>query len=133
MKISKKIEYWVDIAEYDMKTADHMQRSGRYLYTAFMCQQAIEKILKALHIQKFGKEAPLTHNLAYLQEVVDINLPESDIELLALLTTYYIEGRYPSYKKKLSLLVDEEKASGILKNSKEVYQCLRSKIELEEQ
>ena len=88
------------------------------------------KILKALHIQKFGKEASLTHNLPYLQEVVDLNLSESVIELLAQLTTYYIEGRYPNYKKKLSLLVDEEKASEILKKSKGVYQCLRSKVEL---
>ena len=49
-----------------MKTAEAMLRSGRYMYTAFMCQQSIEKLIKAIYIDKFSNDAPRTHNLTYL-------------------------------------------------------------------
>ena len=96
MDPKKKIEYWLDIADYDMQTAHHMQRSNRYLYAVFMCQQAIEKILKALYIQKLGKEAPFSHNLVYLHSLIDVGLTDEKLLTMAELTTYYIEGRYPT-------------------------------------
>jgi HEPN domain-containing protein len=34
----EKVEYWIDISEYDMETAAAMLESGRYLYVGFMCQ-----------------------------------------------------------------------------------------------
>ena len=69
MEISEKIEYWLDIADYDIQTARSMQNTGRYLYTVFMCQQAAEKILKANYIRRFSKEAPfflLLNNIYFL-------------------------------------------------------------------
>ena len=87
MKLSEKIDYWLDIADYDIETSYHMQSSNRYLYTVFMCQQAIEKILKALHLKKFSKEAPPSHNLVYLQSLLDLNLTQTQLQLLADLTT----------------------------------------------
>jgi HEPN domain-containing protein len=128
MNISEKIEYWLDIADYDMETSRSMQKSGRYLYTVFMCQQAIEKILKALYLQEISKEAPLSHNLVYLQSLLRLNLSKAQLRVLADLTTYYIEGRYPSYKKRLSTLIGREKSSKILKESEEIYRWLKSKI-----
>ena len=121
MNISEKIEYWLDIADYDMETSRSMQKSGRYLYTVFMCQQAIEKVLKALYLQEISKEAPLSHNLVYLQSLLRLNLSKAQLRVLADLTTYYIEGRYPSYKKRLSTLIGREKGSKILKESEEIY------------
>lgn len=42
-----KVTYWIDIADYDLETADAMFITKRWLYVAFMCHQAIEKTLKA--------------------------------------------------------------------------------------
>ena len=42
-----KVAYWLDIANYDLDTAEAMYRTGRWLYVAFMCHQVIEKTLKA--------------------------------------------------------------------------------------
>ena len=42
-----KVAYWIDIADYDMETAETLYDGGRWLYVAFMCHQAIEKTLKA--------------------------------------------------------------------------------------
>jgi HEPN domain-containing protein len=118
----------MDIADYDMETSRSMQKSGRYLYTVFMCQQAIEKVLKALYLQEISKEAPLSHNLVYLQSLLRLNLSKTQLRVLADLTTYYIEGRYPSYKKRLSTLISREKSSKILKESEEIYRWLKSKV-----
>lgn len=128
MDIQKKTDYWLDIAEYDIKTARSMQKGGRYLYTVFMCQQAVEKMLKTLYIMKFSKEAPLSHNLVYLQSLLELNLSEDRLKLLSDLTAYYIEGRYPSYKAKLSKLVDKKRSEEILKKSGALYKWLKQKL-----
>ena len=122
------MDYWLDIADYDIKTARSMQKAGRYLYTVFMCQQAIEKLLKALYHVKFSKEAPYSHNLVYLQSLLELNLSEERLQLLSELTAYYIEGRYPSYKAKLSKLVDKKKSEVILKKSGALYRWLKLKL-----
>ena len=37
MTEQNKIDYWIDIADYDLKTAEAMLETGRYLYVGFMC------------------------------------------------------------------------------------------------
>ncbi|UCE08346.1 MAG: HEPN domain-containing protein [bacterium] len=49
--MEKEISYWIEHAQYDLGTAEAMLISGRYLYVTFMCQQAIEKLLKAIIIK----------------------------------------------------------------------------------
>jgi len=41
-----KIQYWIDLSDYDLETANAMLKSTRYLYVGFMCPQTIEKALK---------------------------------------------------------------------------------------
>ncbi len=45
--MNKRIEYWVDLSDYDLETANAMLKSKRYLYVGFMCHLTIEKIFKA--------------------------------------------------------------------------------------
>ena len=40
------VEHWVERAEYDLGTAKAMLETARYLYVAYMSQQAVEKLLK---------------------------------------------------------------------------------------
>jgi HEPN domain-containing protein len=129
MKLQEKIAYWIDIAEYDMKTAQSLHRSSRYLYAVFTCQQAIEKILKAIHLSEYTKEAPYSHNLVYLQGLLTLELHKDHLELLAELTAYYIEGRYPSYKTRLSTMVSKEKSASALRRTKRLFKWLRLRVE----
>jgi HEPN domain-containing protein len=41
MDSQEKFEHWLDAAEYDLQTAEAMLVAGRWLYVAFMCQQAV--------------------------------------------------------------------------------------------
>lgn len=61
------VEQWIERAEYDLETAISLLKGKRYLYVAFMCQQSIEKMLKA-YIASLGKNPPLVHNLLRLSE-----------------------------------------------------------------
>jgi len=130
MNLSEKVNFWIENAEYDIDTAKSMLEAKRYVYTLFACQQAIEKILKAMYLYKNGKEAPRSHNLVYLVSLVDISLEDADIDTLAELSSFYIEGRYPDYKKKINEMVNQEKAITVMKKSEELFQCIKSRITL---
>ena len=83
MDISQKIDYWLDIADYDIQTARSLHSSGRYLYAVFMCQQATEKMLKANYMGKFSKEAPFSHNLVYLNSLMELGISDKQLKLIA--------------------------------------------------
>lgn len=129
---TEKIEHWLDIAEYDLETAVAMQVSRRYLYTAFMCQQALEKLLKAVYIHQKGQEAPRTHNLLQLYEALDLPKNSDYLQLLGQLNAYYIKGRYPIYKQKLSKMLDEKSSQSLLAKSEEIFKWLKSRLPLKD-
>ncbi len=128
MDKQEKVEYWLDISDYDLETARAMFFSGRYLYVVFMCQQAIEKIIKALYIHISGQEPPKTHNLAFIFQKSGLKASQETLNFLNLLTAHYIQNRYPEYKSRLSTVLDKNKARQYLKQTEEVYQWLNSLI-----
>jgi len=128
---SEKYLCWEDVANYDLKTAEAMLDSGRYLYVVFMCQQAVEKITKGLFVLNNGEEPPRTHNILFLFEKIQfktqpittkLEYKEFFEELLA----FYISARYPSYKEKISSAINQERAQDILTKTKEAFSWLKS-------
>ena len=59
--MDRVVAHWVERAKYDLETAKVMLETERYLYVGYMCQQAVEKILKAMIAQK-NKETLPVHN-----------------------------------------------------------------------
>lgn len=41
------VQKWLDIVEQDMKVAELTHNNGYWLYAAFLCHQALEKVIKA--------------------------------------------------------------------------------------
>ena len=126
MNKKDKIEYWLDIADYDLATAQAMMDTNRYLYVVFMCQQAIEKIIKALYVQAFDDEPPRSHNLGFIFKKIAVDAPTDTMQHLNMLSAYYIESRYPEYKERLSSIIDKGKAKKLLLKTEEVYAWLKS-------
>ena len=76
--MNKVVRNWAATANYDLRTADAMYKAGRYLYVIFMCHLAIEKMLKAILVQKFSRDAPpKIHNLINLAQRTEITLPDN--------------------------------------------------------
>ena len=132
MNKQDKYEHWADIAQYDLDTADAMLKSGSYLYVAFMCQQAIEKLVKGLYVWHLDQEPPRTHNIFSIYKAIfEIDAPTTEQEsqiasLFAELLAHYISERYPSYRERLSTAISKEKAIETLQKTREVFTWLLS-------
>lgn len=129
-KNDKITKYWIEHSEYDLKTAEAMYKSRRYLYVTFMCQQAIEKILKAIITTISSEPPPKIHNLVRLAELAGIKtmLDQEQIALLASLTPFCIEARYADYQEKMSRLTKRKLAGEYLSKTKELYKWLRKMV-----
>jgi HEPN domain-containing protein len=127
--MDKYVSHWLERSNYDLETAKAMLDAGRYLYVAYMCQQAIEKLLKAI-IAQHGKENLPIHNLNRLAELAELRreLAAEQVDLLAELTAYNIEARYGDYKESLSEVVDTQKANALYAQTKGLFQWLYTKI-----
>lgn len=140
MHNEEKYNYWEDIAIYDLETAEAMLISGRYLYVVFMCQQAVEKLVKGLFVLYKEEEPPRIHNIWNIfDRIFDIDKfgenekqdAEKYFSFFDELLAYYISERYPSYKQKLSQSITKEKATEVLIETKEVFSWLKSLRTLE--
>ncbi|NPU99838.1 MAG: HEPN domain-containing protein [Brevinematales bacterium] len=119
--IHERIEYWLDLANYDLDTAFAMQDAERFLYVGFLSHQVIEKGLKALHWKKTESEPPFTHNLIILIQkcgVID-EVPEGFLKISEELMPLGISARYPDDKDMLLDILTREKCNEILSTVKD--------------
>lgn len=130
MNKNEKISYWVNIAEYDLKTAKVMLEGKRYVYVGFMCHQAIEKILKALYTKIKNDTPPFTHNLLFLSEKCGLlkMMDEEKISFLHSLQPLNIESRYPSYKDFLFTKLNYTNTKEILKETKTYFKWIKNML-----
>lgn len=124
----EKYEYWLDAAKYDLDSAGAMYSGGRWLYVAFMCQQAIEKLCKGLYTLYVGDDVPRVHNISGIIDRFSDKLPavptDEQYKFFDRLTAYYLKGRYPEYKQKVSAMLDEQEANALLNETKGVFEWL---------
>lgn len=130
MNKEEKYLYWLDAAEYDLLSAESMFETGRYTYVVFMCQQSLEKLIKGLYNFYIDDNIPRVHNVSFIfAKVADnINIEADDFkyELFDKLSSYYLQGRYPSFKEKVSQMVDKNEANKVLEQTKEVFLWLKA-------
>jgi len=131
-KNNEKINYWLELADYDAETAKAMLDSGRFLYVGFMCHQVVEKALKAVLSQNLAKEevAPKTHNLIKLANLCGIyeHLLEEQQDFLAQLNPLNIEARYPQYKEQLLNAMNKSECEKIIFKTGDFLCLIKSKL-----
>jgi len=104
--VNKKesIRYWLESAKEDWKVARHLFEKRDYSYSLFLGHLTIEKILKAIYVDRLNEIPPYTHRLVSLAEKASVNLKDEQLELLETITDFNLEARYPdekfSFKKK---------------------------------
>ena len=126
----KVIDNWIALAEYDLSTAQAMLQARRYLYVGFMCQQAVEKILKACFVQHHGSTPPYTHNLLRLVGDLPWEQQVSALhqETFEMLNSYYIESRYTEDIAELQASLTEKKAVELLNRTKELMEWIKTRL-----
>jgi HEPN domain-containing protein len=127
---SDKVAYWLDIADYDMETAETLYNGGRWLYVAFMCHQVIEKTLKAYWCGTQSVEPPYTHNLTRLSEGcgLDSEMNEAQLDIIETLIPMNIQARYPEYKDQLARMLTQENCRKIIDETKALQQWIKNKL-----
>jgi len=118
---------WFKQADYDMETAEFMFKGERYFYTVFMCHLSIEKTLKGLIIQKNKEAPPKTHNLLYLIEIIDLELPEDMYDFVFTLNRVSVLTRYPDNLQRMLNEYSMDTTEQILEKGKELLKWLKTK------
>ncbi len=127
MELNSKIQYWLDIATYDLDTAKAMLETGRYLYVGFMCHQVIEKSFKAYFWYSVLEEPPYSHNLLLLAEKSNLKsqLDDNKNRLINRLMPLNIQSRYPQDKDELIKVLTEQLCLDLVKQTEELYKWIR--------
>ncbi len=121
--MKKETKEWIEKAKEDLDTANFCFKGKRFEVAIFFSQQAAEKAMKALLLEKTGKIIK-THDLVLLSKKLDA--PEKIIEHAKELTLAYTYVRYPgiprikNIKKKSRAFLDY--AEGVIKWIKESLQ-----------
>ena len=125
-----KVKYWLSIAEYDLETAEAMHQTGRWLYVAFMCHQAIEKTLKAYWCGTQAEDPPYTHNHKRLADGCGLynQMSEYQKDFLNTITNYNIEARYPEDKEALVQTLSPEACRELIDQTKQLTQWIKDKL-----
>ena len=126
--MKKEIRNWLDSAQYDLETAEHMYNTGRYIYTIFMCHLAVEKLLKAKIEEVSEKIPPKNHNLRYLIKLSTLELPEEMFVFVSKLSDVSIPTRYPEDFGELLNNYNKGATRSYLAKTTEVYQWIRNCI-----
>ncbi len=98
MDKKQTIQYWLESAKDDWKVSNHLFETSDYPYSLFFGHLTIEKILKAIYVDRLNESPPYTHRLVYLAEKTSLNLTAEQLELLETITDFNMEARYPDEK-----------------------------------
>jgi HEPN domain-containing protein len=126
----EKYDIWLNIAEEDLQAAQWSFKGDQFLWTVFMCQQCIEKTIKAIYIYKKGDHAPRKHDLLSLAKSADLfeSLNDQYIDLFTYLNLYYIETRYSEKRQELKAKCNKENTLTIINQTKEAFEWLKNKL-----
>lgn len=124
----EEVRIWWKQAEADFESAKANFSIKKYYIVVFLCQQCIEKGLKACFIKLKKTNPGTTHSLIYL--ATEVSLPKNFFKFLRRTTPQFVNTRYPDAAYGIpSELYDEEIAEEYLKETGEVMKWLKLKIE----
>ena len=124
-ELTEKVKYWINMAFYDLETAQTMLDGRRYLYVGFMCHQAVEKAIKAVIARDCAEDEipPKIHDLrklAVIAKIFDV-MTEQQQNFLFYLNPMNIEARYSEYKDEIAAGLTKKSCSDLLEKTKELF------------
>jgi len=123
MKIKK---YWIEEASESLLVARHLLEKKDYSYALFFAHLSIEKILKAIYVNRKNEHAPYIHNLIRLAELSDIQLSDAKRDALIKITTFNLESRYPDEKRSFRKKCTEEFTKKEIEETEDIFKWLKS-------
>ena len=102
----------------------------RFLYVGFMCQQSVEKALKALYVKTKKEIPPKLHSLSVLIDKIGIENGISDYysDIIDKLEPLNIEARYPTYKDEIFKTLTFEYCQKIIYETFDLLSWIKTKL-----
>ena len=122
----KEVINWLKQANKDFEVAEKTLHLNEYYSVVFWCQQAVEKGLKALVLEK-NKEKIIGHSLIKLGK--EAHIPKDFISKLKKLSPQYFFARYPDASEDVPYeLYDEIITKEFLEIAKEVLAWINNQL-----
>jgi HEPN domain-containing protein len=128
MRSNEEINYWLEIAQDDVRVAGRLIDSNDRLHALFFCHLGIEKMLKALYVKMNSTSPPPIHNLVRLAMESKLTLSGEDLEFLNELLRFNIEARYPKDRIKMRKTCTKKYSMEILQKVKKWRRRLIAEI-----
>ena len=119
--IEKQINYWREGAIEDWDVARDLVEKNRSRHGLFFAHLSLEKALKAHVCRVTADIAPRIHNLVRLAEIAKLNLQPTQLDVLAEMNAFNIEGRYPD---SLSTPPEKKEALRYILQAEKVFKWL---------
>ena len=129
MKKKDMVKYWLGTAEQDYKTVEHLFHTGDYHWGLFIGHLVVEKMFKALYVQKYDDNPPRLHDLVRLAENCDLKPDDEMLGKLEMISRFNISVRYPDYQREFYKICTKSFSLEALETIKEVKAWLQSVIQ----
>jgi HEPN domain-containing protein len=126
----KVVKFWLMSSKDNFETASATLKAGRYNFAMFMCQQAVEALLKAVFIIYKNERPEYIHKLPRLVELTGIKVPKSVDKKILKIDAHYIKARYKEdrFNEKI---YNKRNAASLLKDTEDVIRWYTKKLKLE--
>ncbi|PIY02082.1 MAG: DNA-binding protein [Bacteroidetes bacterium CG_4_10_14_3_um_filter_31_20] len=104
MDFEKLVKHWIETSDEDFQTMLSLYDSKSYSWSLFLGHISIEKLLKAIYVNKYKKHSPFLHNLYRLAELNELELTDEQSDWLYKITSFNLNARYDDYKREFYLL-----------------------------
>jgi len=98
MEQKEMINHWIESAEKDFVAMEHLFEKKDYSWSLYVGHLVIEKLLKAYFIKVKNEQPPYIHNLVRIADKAEMQLTESQLDDMTVISSFNIEARYEDYK-----------------------------------
>jgi HEPN domain-containing protein len=123
--LEQQVAYWRDGARDDRDVARLLIDQRRLRHGLFLVHLSLEKLLKAHVCRRTGNLAPRVHSLPRLAQLALLSLTQEQMDLLADLNVFNIEGRYPDIALPP---ITENEAEDYARRAEELFQWLTERL-----
>jgi HEPN domain-containing protein len=123
----KEVEEWWLQALKDLNSAEKNLTIEEFYLTAFLCQQSVEKALKALYMHRLKESPGATHSLIFLGR--NVGIPDEYYNTLRRISPDFVVARYPNAAHALPYeLYDEAIAKERLELARKVIEWVQAEL-----
>ena len=129
MTKDQHIAYWKTEAERNWETALYLKNGKQNVMALFMLHLTIEKLFKAHWVKdNIDNFPPRTHDLQFLHNQTDLDIPAEDYDYLAVVNQWSIDTRYPDYRNKIYSIATDTYITAQVVRIEKLKQWLHAKF-----